>query len=355
MALISLENVTKTYSGQEEPAVADFNLDLKEGEIITFLGPSGCGKTTTLRIIAGFIKPDNGKVYFGDELMAGNGVNVKPEKRNIGMVFQDYALFPHLNVAENIIFGLEKKLSKSEQKEKVNNLLDLVGLQGYQDKYPNQLSGGQQQRVALSRALSRDPIAVLLDEPFSNLDEKLRDRMRKEVKDILRASNTAAIIVSHAREDGFSLSDRMVVMNQGKIEQIGSPEDIFKYPNSKFVAEFASNSNLIEVERINGESVDTSLGNISCYNLKQSAPDENCNCTMAVRPDAFKPDSEGEIKGKVEDYIYYGNYIEADIIVPAKCGNLKLTARFNDISVERGQEINMKCDGNKCWLINKSS
>ncbi len=357
MNAVELQSITKTYPGEDKPAVKDLNLQLGKGEILTLLGPSGCGKTTTLRIIAGFVRPDSGQVYIGDELSAGRGKMKPPEKRSAGMMFQDYALFPHLNVAENIVFGLDKKISKKEQKNRVKNLLNMVGLEGSEDKYPNQLSGGQKQRVALSRALSRDPEVVLMDEPFSSLDERMREEMRREIRKILQKSEIPAIIVSHDREDAFSLSDRLAVMRDGSIEQKGTPREVYSRPKNRFVADFASRSNLVELSGLNGGEngkikATCQLGEVTLDPECCLQDDLDCGPSLlAIRPDAFRADPSGRLTADIEDYIYYGSYVEAHLQVETACGKMSIRAHFDKIPGERGEKINLSFETDRCWVI----
>ncbi|KUK18369.1 MAG: Maltooligosaccharide ABC transporter, ATPase component [Thermococcus sibiricus] len=243
----------------------DFQLDIphleaKAGEFLTLLGPSGCGKTTTLRIIVGFERPDKGAVYFGEKLMN----HVPPYERNIGIVFQDYALFPHMNVFDNIAFGLKvRKIPRNEIEKRVIWALELVGLKGFEKRYPEQLSGGQQQRVALARALVIEPQVLLLDEPLSNLDAKIRERLRGEIKRIQRELGITTIYVTHDQEEAMAISDRIAVMNIGKVEQIGTPLELYYNPNTEFVAQFLGLSNILELRAVEGK---VCLGEL-CFNV----------------------------------------------------------------------------------------
>ena len=237
MELLALEDVTKRYAPDQPPAVDALTLTVEQGEILALLGPSGCGKTTTLRLIAGFEAPDSGRVVIRGRTMAGLGRWIPPERRGIGIVFQDYALFPHLTVAENVGFGLQH-LGRSGRPERVRQILELVGLESFARRYPHELSGGQQQRVALARALAPAPAIILLDEPFSNLDADLRAQMREEVERILRDTGTTGIFVTHDQEEAFTLADRVGVLNQGRLEQLDTPERIYHHPATPFVAEF---------------------------------------------------------------------------------------------------------------------
>ena len=237
MELLTLEDVTKRYAPAQPPAVDGLTLTVAQGEILALLGPSGCGKTTTLRLIAGFEAPDSGRVVMRGETMAGPGSWIPPERRGIGIVFQDYALFPHLTVAENVGFGLQH-LGRSGRPPRSRQILELVGLETFARRYPHELSGGQQQRVALARALAPAPALILLDEPFSNLDADLRAQMREEVERILRNTGTTGIFVTHDQEEAFTLADRVGVLNEGRLEQLDAPETIYHHPATLFVAEF---------------------------------------------------------------------------------------------------------------------
>ena len=238
MAVVELINVTKRFGSFT--AVDDVTFSLEKGHILSLLGPSGCGKTTTLRMIAGFEDPNEGDVLISGESMLGK----RPYERNVGLLFQDYALFPHMNVEQNIAYGLKRrKFDRSTQNNRVKEMLELVKLEGFADRRPSQLSGGQQQRVALARALATSPEVVLLDEPLSALDAKLRQELRIELKQILSAVEATTIIVTHDQEEAMSLGDSLVVMNEGKIVQEGAPTEIYKNPASRFVAEFIGRSN----------------------------------------------------------------------------------------------------------------
>src|SRR5690554_5472507 len=236
MSFIKLHQVTKRFKDASisKAAVDSFELEINKGEIITLLGPSGCGKTTTLRMIAGFEQPTSGEIRIGEQIVCNNSVSIPPEKRGIGMIFQDYALFPHLTVKKNVMFGLSN-LKGSARKLRTKEALELVDLTDFADRYPHELSGGQQQRVALARALAPGPQVILMDEPFSNLDAGLREKMRSDVSLILRKANTTAIIVTHDQKDAFAVSDRVVVMNEGIIHQVAAPREMYRCPKNCFV------------------------------------------------------------------------------------------------------------------------
>jgi iron(III) transport system ATP-binding protein len=255
--ILRLENITKQFANAQTPAVQKLSLTLHQGEILALLGPSGCGKTTLLRMIAGFESPQSGQIFLGESLVAMDGFCLPPERRDVGMVFQDYALFPHLTVRQNIAFGLKHRRlhpeSKMRQTHIIREALERVGLSGLENRYPHQLSGGQQQRVALARALAPCPALILLDEPLSNLDVQVRLRLRQEIRYILKQAGLSAIFVTHDQEEALGIADQVVVMQQGQIEQIGTPEDIYAAPRTRFVAEFVTQANFLPARAQAGE------------------------------------------------------------------------------------------------------
>lgn len=289
MDLIRVENLSKRYSGTV--AVDHLSFSLEQGKVLALLGPSGCGKTTTLRLIAGFEIPDEGIVEIGGKVMAENSKSfVPPERRGIGMVFQDYALFPHLTVRDNVAFGL-KRWSLKAREARVEEVLELVGLVGLQDRYPHELSGGQQQRVALARALAPSPQLLLLDEPFSNLDPDLRAQMRREVKEILRRTGSTAIFVTHDQEEAFEIADRVGVLNQGRLEQLDTPEEVYHRPLTRFVAGFVGSADFLP-GLVTAEGVTTELGT---FENQQDLP-PGLRVEVMIRPDDIDlvPDPDGQ-------------------------------------------------------------
>jgi len=285
---VRLNNVTKRFG--PTPAVYDLNLEVKMGETLALLGPSGCGKTTVLRLIAGFERPDKGEIFLGDRLVAGDFKYQPPESRGVGMVFQDYALFPHLTVGDNVAFGVKQKRN-GFSRQAVDSVLNLVGLAARRADYPHELSGGERQRVALARALLPQPILVLLDEPLSNLDADLRLKMREDLRVILRAGNATAIFVTHDQEEALYIGDRVAVMNRGRIEQAGTPEAVFHVPATRFVAEFMGNSDFLP-GAVTVEGVETEIGLIA---QKLEAP-SGSHVEFVLRPDdvRFAPDVQGK-------------------------------------------------------------
>ncbi len=296
--VIRLNNVTKYYD--QTCAVDAVSLDVRKGEFLVLLGGSGCGKTTTLRLVAGLERPESGEVWIDGALVTGDQAWVPPEGRQIGMVFQDYALFPHLTVAQNIAFAL-KGLKGQARSRRVDEVLQLVGLEGRGERYPYQLSGGQQQRVALARALAASPLVVLLDEPFSNLDAALRKSMREEVRAIVRQANAAAIFVTHDQEEAMSLADEVAVMQSGKILQLGKPDDLYRYPNSRHIASFLGEANFLDGEA-KGTIVETCLGTLTLSEAHQG------RVTVMIRPETLTltPDANGS--AVVTDSRYFGQY-----------------------------------------------
>jgi iron(III) transport system ATP-binding protein len=247
--ILQLDRLTKTFDCTSTPALNQISLTLQPGEILGLLGPSGCGKTTLLRLIAGFEQPQAGEIHLDGHLIATSHTLTPPEQRDIGMVFQDYALFPHLTVSKNVAFGLQqpkhKKFSPQQIKELTQKSIALVGLAGLNNRYPHELSGGQQQRVALARAIAPQPALILLDEPLSNLDIQVRSYLRQEIRSILKTAGTTAIFVTHDQEEALSICDRIAVMQQGHLEQIDSPEALYHHPKSRFVAEFVTQANFL--------------------------------------------------------------------------------------------------------------
>ena len=303
-ALISLRGIRVDFD--DEPVLKGIDLDIMDKEFITFLGPSGCGKTTTLRIIGGFIQPKEGDVFFG-----GVRINdLPPYKREVNTVFQRYALFPHLNVYENVEFGLKiAKVPEKERRQSVKEMLKLVGLSGYDRRHVNQLSGGQQQRVAIARALVNRPKVLLFDEPLGALDLKLRKEMQIELKRIQQALEITFIYVTHDQEEALTMSDRVVVMRDGNILQIGTPQDIYNEPCNAFVADFIGESNIIDGIMHKDFLVEFANDYFDCVD-KGFEPKERVQ--VVVRPEDFKivPADKGKISGIVESIIFKGVHYE---------------------------------------------
>lgn len=281
------EGLTKQFN--TEVAVNHLSLKVKMGEILALVGPSGCGKTTALRLIAGFEKPEKGTIHIGGRIVSNSTHHTPPEARGVGMVFQDYALFPHLTVYENVAFGV-KNQRKIRAKEDIMSMLALVSLENYAQRLPHELSGGQRQRVALARALAPKPVLILLDEPFSNLDADLRSQMREEVRVILKGIKTSAIFVTHDQEEALYIGDRLGVMVNGRIEQVGTPEEVFSNPKNRFVAEFMGNTDFLP-GTVTDKGIKTEIGLI----LQKTDLPPGTEIELAVRADdiTFKPQKDG--------------------------------------------------------------
>ena len=304
--IISLSNISVSFDG--EPVLKNFNLSIRDGEFVTLLGSSGCGKTTALRTIAGFIKPDSGDVYFEGKKIT----MLPPHKRNVNTIFQKYALFPHLNVYDNIAFGMRlKKKSEAEIKKTVNDMLHMVNLNGMAHRGVGQLSGGQQQRVAIARALANEPKVLLLDEPLSALDLKLRKDMQNELKKIQQAIGITFIFVTHDQEEALSMSDTVVVMDKGDIQQIGTPIDIYNEPKNAFVADFIGESNILD-----GTMIDDYLVEVAGQRFKSldSGFGKMAPVDIVIRPediDVVEASSKGaHINGEVTSVTFKGVHYE---------------------------------------------
>jgi putative spermidine/putrescine transport system ATP-binding protein len=310
MSFLTLTGIQKAFPGGVV-AVQDFNLDAVRGEFVSFLGPSGCGKTTTLRMIAGFEKPTAGTI-----VVDGTDITDRaPNQRNVGMVFQSYALFPNMSVADNIGFGLKvRKRPKAEISRRVGELVELMHLGGRADRFPWQLSGGQQQRVALARALAIEPQVLLLDEPLSALDAKIRIVLRKEIRAIQRQLGITTVYVTHDQEEALSLSDRVVVMSEGRIEQIGSPSEIYNFPSTSFVASFVGTLNLVNAGVIDAGSGRMSIDGQEIRTSKAiTGVGSDGRVTLAVRPEGISL-GEGDagsnrLTGTVEDINFLGSIV----------------------------------------------
>lgn len=285
--ILTVENLCKTFATNDIPAVNTVSFQLQQGEILGLLGPSGCGKTTLLRLIAGFESPTTGTIILSTQTVSSPEQCLPPEQRNTGMVFQDYALFPHLSIADNIAFGLRHKskgLSRKAIQQRVKETLELVGLSGLEKRYPHELSGGQQQRIALARALAPRPALILLDEPLSNLDVQVRHRLRHEIRQIIKASGISAIFVTHDQEEALAISDRIAVMRQGHLEQFGTPEEIYTQPSSRFVAEFVTHANFLPAV-LSGGVWETEIGN---FKIAAAAQDKTEQGELMVREEELE-------------------------------------------------------------------
>lgn len=341
--IISLENISVSFD--DDVILDNLNLKIKDKEFVTLLGPSGCGKTTTLRVIGGFIRQDSGNVFFD-----GDCINdLPPYKRNVNTVFQKYALFPNLNVYDNIAFGLKiKKVPKNEIKIKVEEMLKLVNLVGFEKRHVNQLSGGQQQRVAIARALVNKPRVLLLDEPLGALDLKLRKDMQKELKNIQKQTGITFIYVTHDQEEALTMSDTVVVMAEGKIQQIGSPTDIYNEPLNAFVADFIGESNIIDAVMKEDNLVSFSGRTFKCLD---SGFAKNEPVDVVIRPEDVDIVSVGQgmLIGTISSVVFKGDYYE--IIVDV--AGFKWMIETSDFTAE-GSLIGLSLEPDAIHVMRKS-
>jgi spermidine/putrescine ABC transporter ATP-binding subunit len=339
MVKVVLKGITKRFG--EVLAADEVNLEVNDGELFTFLGPSGCGKTTTLRMIAGLEQPDEGSMFFDEDEVT----NLPTNMRNTGMVFQNYALWPHMSVFNNIAYGLKvRKVTKEEIKGRVQKVLELVNLSGLGSRYPTQLSGGQQQRVALARALVIEPSVLLLDEPLSNLDAKLRVRMREEIKELQKRLKITTIYVTHDQEEAMVISDRIAIQNKGRIRQVGSPTEIYNRPQSLFIATFIGGGSLLEgVADKAGAKIEVKIDNIKIQGLSSSDEQEikkGDKVACVLRPENFvteKPKAaSNQLQGVVEWTAFVGSHTEVRINID---GRRLLVHVPPDVEVPVGKDI----------------
>lgn len=355
-AYLKIRNLTKEFLSefQEEKVIAvkDFNIEIHQGEFVTLLGPSGCGKTTTLRLIGGFENPTGGDIFLDDVRIN----DIPANKRDTCMVFQSYALFPHMNIYKNVAYGLElKKLSKREINERVEKILELVGLTGLGNRPVGQLSGGQQQRVALARAMVNEPKVLLFDEPLSNLDAKLRIRMRIFIRKIQQELNITSVYVTHDQEEAMTLSDRIVVMNQGEIEQVGTPEDIYAKPRTKFVADFIGK----QTNFLTGEVIKKDDGRLSVKVwdevLTFDRPDEfkkGDSVLLVIRPEMVDLSShQGTFEGEVSLVTYLGSEVIYEVIVNNQLFTVQASNPLKHGLYRQGNKVFMNLDLKSIYLI----
>lgn len=345
-ALVTLQSVSKQFDNQT--ALKPVDLDIQDGEFLTILGPSGCGKTTLLRLISGFEKCDSGKIILKNQDIS----DVPPEKRHINLVFQQYALFPHMRVFQNVAFGLQcQKYPREDIENRVNLALERVKLTAYKNRKPENLSGGQQQRVAIARAIVNEPLLLLLDEPLSALDYSLRKQMRLELKNLQRKLGITFVLVTHDQEEALTLSDRVVVMNEGKIEQIGAPRDVYEDPRNLFVTRFIGEANIFscKVTEANQQQIQVVIQDVS-FTL-ENTKNYQCGDTVhvVVRPEDMESwnrnelnSTENMLRGKVIEVIYKGSTV--DLVIELQDGQLIHTTEFfneddEDLAYEIGERV----------------
>ncbi|MGJ3194982.1 ABC transporter ATP-binding protein [Peribacillus frigoritolerans] len=340
------------------------DLEVKQGELLTLLGPSGCGKSTTLNLIAGFLDPDRGEVH----IKGNNVTKVPPYKRDLGMVFQTYSLFPHMTVYENLSFGLKlRKVGKAEQKKKISKALELVKMSGLENRYPRELSGGQRQRVAISRALVVEPELLLLDEPLSNLDAKLRHELRAEIKRLQKEIGVTTIFVTHDQEEALSMSDRVVVMNAGKIEQISTPTEIYNHPKTEFVFQFIGKSNCFEgnVSAVDKRKVAVKIGSdithVDTNNVMGNESDLKTGdeVKLYIRPEKLQVVSLDEKssspldfhRAKISQMNYLGTSWEINVLLQGK--SIQVLTSAIDSSWQNGSEVLIGWSPSEVMLVKK--
>jgi len=348
--------------GETVKAAQDVSFDVPEGKLFTLLGPSGCGKTTTLRSIAGLERPKSGEISIGDRIVYSSGRNifVAPNRRNFGMVFQSYAIWPHMTVFQNAAFPLEvgnAKLTRAEIEKRVTRVLCTVGLDQFAEREATKLSGGQQQRLALARALTMEPKLLLLDEPLSNLDAKLRERMRFELKRLQRELKLTTVYVTHDQGEALALSHEIAVMNEGRISQIGAPRDIYERPHNRFVADFVGSANFLDATVIGREDradlyrVQTAIGILVAFAVEPLNPGDEV--VISLRPEdthvtAQRPDTPNAFEGVVEAKLFLGEFIEFQI----KLGDMTMLARVHpSYSPQVGTKVYLGMNPEKCVAI----
>jgi iron(III) transport system ATP-binding protein len=358
MPEIHVEGLVKHFD--ENAALNDVTFRVPDGKLFTLLGPSGCGKSTTLLSIAGFHTPERGLIAAGDNVFfdSAHGVSVAAEQRNLGIVFQSYAVWPHMTVYENLAFPLKiRHLKRKEIRERITRTLDLVEMGDYAQRYPHQLSGGQQQRVALARALVYSPSVLLLDEPFSNLDAKLRERARTWVKELQHTLGLTTIFVTHDQDEALSMSDTIAVMDRGEVQQIGVPEEIYRHPANRFVAEFVGRVNLIEgtVSNVSETSALIDIGDAGLVvnTVDHTSPATDTAVTVAVRPEAVtvapangaSPDSTNSYEARVHAVSFLGDHYEYEL----ELGRVTLAAQSS--ALVRGDTVEVRIPPDACSIV----
>ncbi len=351
MASVELRGLTKRYGSAA--VVDDISLHIEHGHLVCLLGPSGCGKTTTLRLIAGFVEPSEGEIFVGDRLISSPARTLPPERRNMSMIFQSYALWPHMTVAENIVYGLKlRKLSRDIIAQKLAAILATTKLAPLAERYPGELSGGQQQRVALARALIVEPETLLLDEPLSNLDANLREEMRFEVRRLHDAYRYTTVYVTHDQSEAMTTADLICVMNLGKIEQAGSPEEIFDRPRSEFVARFIGSSNVIRGKGLDAARVDFAGAVLHCTGEKITA---GAVTPISIRPhdiaiSANQPQqAENVVPVTVVRQVFLGD--SRDYMVEAKDGTQLRVVTAAELNIPQGSQVWLHLPAARCRAL----
>lgn len=312
--LLAINNLSCHYG--DKAAISDLSFSLAKGDICGLLGPSGCGKTSILRAIAGFLAPTSGEIKLADQILSDAKTLMAPEHRKLGLVYQDYALFPHLNVFQNICFGIYKK-PKDEQQAIAAELLNLIQLPKHETRMPSELSGGEQQRVALARSLATNPELLLLDEPFSGLDLELRRELSHAVRDILKERGTTALLVTHDQEEAFTMADTIGVVADGQLQQWGSAQNLYHEPTNIFVADFIGKGVFLEGALINSSSAETELGEIKIRLRNSQSTDTGTKIKLLLRPDNIVERENGKIKGRIEKKLFMGDTTQYSLRMPS--------------------------------------
>ena len=353
MASLRLRNLTKLYGGQA--AVDHIHLDVDHGGLVCLLGPSGCGKTTTLRLLAGFIEPDDGEIFVGDRRVSAPGRTLPPEQRNMSMIFQSYALWPHMTIAENVAYGLKlRNLQRSEMESRVQKVLTLVRMESMAGRYPAELSGGQQQRVALARALVVEPETLLLDEPLSNLDANLREEMRFEIRRLHDEFRYTTVYVTHDQAEAMTTADLIVVMNLGRIEQVGSPEDVYERPASEFVARFIGGTNILRGRHRGGNVIE--IGDRLALQCGHGEAPEGPEAAVSIRLPHIQLETEpptepgrNSAPGRVMRQVYLGG--TRDYLVELETGDQIRLVTPTSTRVPPGQAVWLRFPPEHCRAL----
>ena len=362
MGSLRLENVSLRYPGRDLAAVTDVSLEIRDGEFLVLVGPSGCGKSTTLRLIAGFLVPDAGRILADDVVLSQPGRALPPERRNMAMVFQSFAVWPHLTVFENVAFGLRaRRIAGAEIRRRVDAMLAMVDLGGFGPSYPSQLSGGQQQRVALARALVVEPRTLLLDEPLSSLDARLRERMCGELKDLQRRTGVTFVHVTHDQSEAVALGDRVVVMHAGRIQQIGTPSDVYLRPANREVVEAMGAANVLAGHVVAVSAGTASVRLLSDPPLVLAVPCERelvagTPVLLAVRPEdvSLADESAPGVPGTVESATFRGALADHLVAVAGEGPAAPLRLRANTLGRAArgaGSRVSVQIDGTRCALL----
>lgn len=342
---LKVEGISAAYD--KTPTIEDISFDLAEGELACLLGPSGCGKTTILRTISGFQPLTNGCITLDGNTLSGKQINVLPEQRNVGMVFQEHALFPHLTLAKNISFGLHR-LSKSERDKKTATMLDLIGMSGYGERYPHELSGGQAQRIALARAIAPQPKLLLLDEPFSNLDTELRESLGYEIRNLLKELGVTAIMVTHDQHDAFALGDKVGVMSKGQLLQWDNSFNLYHAPNSRFVANFIGDGVLVKGTMIEDNVVITNFGEIRGETV--NTPHVGKEVDLLIRPDDVIHNNDSSIRGKIIRKAFKGAQTLYTLRTESGDELMSLVPSHDDYELDDVIGVNIEPDHLVCFL-----